>query len=90
MTDNRTLENALATARETAWQDISTAPKDGAYVLLYSKSHTYTGSWREGSRYEPQPLEVAWRDGSGKFNTVTHWQPLPNPPAAIRNLKEKP
>lgn len=61
----------------TEWRDISTAPKDGTYVLLYSKSHTYVGSWRKGSGYEPQPWETAWRDGSGRFNTVTRWQPLP-------------
>jgi hypothetical protein len=83
-------EATLATGRETAWQDISTAPKDGTYVLLYSKSHTYTGSWREGSRYEPQPWELAWRDGSGKFNTVTHWQPLPPPPSALVEGGEHP
>jgi len=64
------------------WQDIATAPLDGSRVMLWSKEcnapHSgqfYSTGWGyECARFKYQP---------------THWQPLPLPPAAVRNAMEE-
>jgi hypothetical protein len=73
---------------EDAWQDISTAPKDGTPVLLWdtdSKS-VNVGYYQENytERWHGMVLGVdaLWSDFDGPqpiFN-ATHWRPLPSPP----------
>lgn len=60
-----------------AWQDISTAPKDGAPVLLYfPKRYQGNGGVSWGCFIEGDWLDSrAMRD-----NDASHWQPLPAPP----------
>lgn len=82
-------------AAKPAWEPISTAPKDGTHVLLYSpEAVMQTGFWHadgdswvdEGSRLggKAHHLEIAgvWVSGGGWFqpNEVTHWMPLPEAP----------
>jgi len=80
---------------ESKWQDISTAPKDGTYVIVYQ-----TGVW------EPSQTICCW-DGSwgddgwwmccdGKDPEIplrgpdpTHWQPLPPPPLNTEEAETK-
>ena len=57
------------------WRDISTAPKDGTWILL---SQTYwvvptVGFWADE--------DVGWSDGEYyNLKGFTHWMPLPPPP----------
>ena len=62
------LEAKLA---EREWQDISTAPKDGAKVIIYDTKHgVRSGSWIVGINF------TGWNHSE----TPTHWQPLPPKP----------
>jgi hypothetical protein len=62
------------------WQDISTAPKDGTRVLLW------TAEWetpQAGAMYGMKWAccsDVA--DRGGWLHPPTDWQPLPSPPEA--------
>lgn len=75
------------------WQPIETAPKDGAWVLLYSPDErerergdpaVQVGCWGSSGYnrnnhwvYGPEGHEHAHRHG---FYGATHWMPLPEPP----------
>ncbi len=52
------------------WQTIETAPKDGTRILIFCGSHacTFVGQWIKGQ----------WV--GARYNTPTHWMPLPEPP----------
>lgn len=67
------------------WQDISTAPRDGTWVLACIRGFVpgvvqwcdKRGHWSEfeyGDAPEGDDTEVDWQ--------LTHWMPLPPPPAA--------
>lgn len=76
------------------WQDISTAPKDGTKVLLFTRyfgRHDLGGSftavqigyWDEGKLDVPQDHPF-WRPAEWHLQLIgnpTHWQPLPKPPS---------
>lgn len=71
----------------SAWQDISTAPKDGCVVLLGNKYGAWVGQYvdRFTSGYKPEnPWQFMMLNGShlgkGASYVPTHWQPLPEPP----------
>ena len=68
------------------WQPIDTAPKDGTIILVY-----YIGPWDQ-----KHVLEASWCSKDGDYNNpcwwpewhgtmiddhITHWMPLPDPPA---------
>lgn len=64
------------------WQDISTAPKDGTWILAI-----VCGNWMDGKPYIPSVSR--WTCGSwdaenydetGEDWFPTHWMPLPDPP----------
>lgn len=69
------------------WQDISTAPKDGTEVLLFTRSDI--GPEREYWEAIGEPHFTKVQIGffeQGKWHQSviggpTHWQPLPAPPA---------
>lgn len=74
----------------SGWQDISTAPKDGTPFLgFYPGWAEMTRCWwyRDLESKSPKPY---WRSDYGLYrgvmwmreHTLTHWQPLPNPPEA--------
>ena len=66
------------------WQPISTAPKDGTYVLVATGS----GDWGDESesnphiaQYDPGAVTGDWRiQLDGQHIDPTHWMPLPAPP----------
>lgn len=77
-------------ARE--WQPIETAPKDGTDILAYGRAE-YDGTLYAKGRH------VCWWEGdaitgfwSGRDATcdyrVTHWMPLPPPPAALQSTTD--
>jgi len=86
------LEKALEAQQ---WKPIESAPKDGSKILLASLG--YAMNWDEGCVLEDKALSVGWAssgfwskqfnkfwDGSEPcgFANLTHWQPLPTPPAS--------
>jgi hypothetical protein len=78
-----------------AWQPIDTAPKDGRMFLGWVDAVRY-GESDEGRAFETNVSEhdfCRWNEHHGYFENmmgqigdayhVTHWQPLPAPPAAL-------
>ena len=55
-------------ARVAGWQPIETAPKDGVTEVLM---------------YDPDLGMAVWPSSSSPWPNVTHWMPLPEPPAAL-------
>ena len=50
------------------WQPMETAPKDGVTEVLM---------------YDPDLGMAVWPSSSSPWPNVTHWMPLPEPPAAL-------
>jgi hypothetical protein len=77
-------ERELAEVRKDVWQPIETAPKDGTSILVVMQGYTpavarwLAGMWMtaemEGD-FEDDDLDAC------EWN-LTHWMPLPTPPAA--------
>ncbi|WP_422846917.1 hypothetical protein ACOYR4_13165 [Acidovorax sp. M14] len=73
------------------WQDITTAPKDGTYLLLWEQYSTnpFVGCWAFGSwsvSHEHVDAEGGW-DGANVVDSIsqdriTHWIPLPPSPTS--------
>lgn len=74
------LTHAIECMKRGQWQDISTAPKDGAGVLLYiyiadNYYLQYTGSYHDGHWW------VTNFSGEDEYWYMpTHWMPLPEQP----------
>lgn len=74
---------ALSSAPVSAWQDISTAPKDTRSILVFGEKYgvctAYFGEWHDNLTDEDHEgwLEVGSYD---KLPDVTHWQPIPAGP----------
>lgn len=74
------LPSANAARRDT-WQPIETAPKDGAFVDLWSASRgrLVNCKWVTVSYTHDTPW--GWVSSTvGRITDATHWQPLPSPP----------
>ena len=77
------------------WQPIETAPKDGTRVMVWN---AVTGSYI--TAFEPPKFAArglwpmrGWGEHDGTwYPEPTHWQRLPNPPAAVtrRDRHERP
>lgn len=64
------------------WQDISTAPKDGSWILVYSDGIIHQVRWYSSH----MNMHHSWRTASVKARGITHathWQPLPAPPKTL-------
>ena len=62
---------------ERDWQDISTAPRDGAYQVTNRLGEVCLCQARDGSRIilnMPGYADWSWPE------PATHWRPLPAPP----------
>lgn len=75
-------------ARASGWQDISTAPKDGTWVLLFAPDPKYPtvdfthwiaqwGECRDMLNWIDQDESIVVDN-----HEPTHWMPLPEPPEA--------
>jgi hypothetical protein len=69
------------------WRDISTAPKDGTSVLLFSSGEMVVARWDADYGFvDPEgafvaPLSDGWdRAVKDHYSDPTHWMPLPAPP----------
>lgn len=63
------------------WQPISTAPKDGTEVLLFSERRIVSGSWNHGGAM----LMPHWMGG---IFQPTHWMPIPPLPSLVPDPEE--
>jgi hypothetical protein len=75
----------------TGWQPISTAPKDGTWIVAYSGKDARPGTphglwcdvvqWAWTTDRDDRDVQ-AWIDAEGFSRLgVTHWMSLPEPPA---------
>jgi hypothetical protein len=73
------------------WQDISSAPKDGTRILVWTiHGDVELSDWFVVKSINYVPVEgteffrrvETEREGGWNSNTPTHWQPLPDPPEA--------
>lgn len=72
-----------------AWQDISTAPRDGTAILVGGKNFVCKAYWSNNAHFAQFEEKPGWQvydceDGYYSFslepNEPTAWQPLPQPP----------
>lgn len=69
----------------TEWRDISSAPKDGTSVLLYSAGAyhglPFPGQYHDSELRPGMPwVSLIGRKSRLYEHVPTHWQPLPQPP----------
>jgi hypothetical protein len=67
--------------RAAAWKPISSAPRDGTYILIAvppydNEEFVQPALWYQGERDE----SPAWENSGGRYPKATHWMPLPPPP----------
>jgi hypothetical protein len=76
-------------AKESQWQPIETAPKDGDCILLLSAHKGEGVSYRvaywdeEGRKYFQWHVDDSADGFNHHDNFFTHWMPLPQPPKAM-------
>lgn len=85
-------------ALEEAWQPIETAPREpvepygSAPILLLAsaRGHRALGYWGKGAR-NTEPTWISLHDHRpiSYWNAIEFWMHAPEPPAAIRALKDK-
>lgn len=67
----------------SAWQPISTAPKDGTPLLIWTEGAHLIHLFWKNDHWE-------WLGGGrcpdGQYH-MTHWMPLPEPPAPSRRTE---
>ena len=61
------------------WQPIETSPKDGTEILtIRSNGYIRNAKWYDNPFGRK---DTVIDDADGKWWSVTHWMPLPSPPA---------
>lgn len=74
------------------WQPIETAPKDGKPLLTFGSLHDDNGAdMGETPRVQYSRWDYktsTWYSDEWGTHQPTHWQPLPAPPAAQRDMQE--
>lgn len=64
------------------WKTIETAPKDGTHVLISTDVGSVGEAFLEEDDKRWYWAGHHWTDAAdGSIDSVTHWQPLPEPPA---------
>ena len=74
--------NAVATwnTRASPWRGMDSAPRDGTWVLIATKSHSLgVVVAKFGSPRYP----TWWNDDDNSYENATHWMPLPAPPKEV-------
>lgn len=92
------LSQADASPIAAQWLPIETAPKDSTSILIYTPNsrRVVREAWwaipYEGSPdgYWSTPIGPTGRGYTILPEAVTHWMPLPDPPALREALKDKP
>jgi len=69
--------DALQPSPAPAWQPIATAPKDGTILGFTDMGWVVACRWRDDDEWSGGGV---WIAAHGHV-TLTHWQPLPAPPA---------
>lgn len=67
------------------WQPISTAPKDGTYILAWDGYKIAVTSFGFDDLWDHEPKKWCVGECYGEYNIYdtidpTHWKPLPDPP----------
>jgi hypothetical protein len=68
---------------KAAWQDISTAPKDGTWVALWCKDGGVKAGYWANTYFSQDPAWVTYAhrsDSEEIYPLPTHWTSLPSPP----------
>ena len=68
----------LTTKRESGWQPIATAPKDGTEILLFSQPAPALPPEYAVAYWDDEDEEWYWNKPK-RFICPTHWKPLTNP-----------
>jgi len=63
---------------QLTWQPIETAPKDGTVILTLRKNGRIAPAVWYDNPFGDKNTVID--NSSGKWWTVTHWMPLPEPP----------
>lgn len=103
LTEIRGIASRALESLSGGWQDIETAPKDGARLLLHGDGGDfidigeYVQEWREEQQYVRKAKDgdvyKTVKHDNGYWNCEffpTHWQPLPLPPGAVPVTPEEP
>ena len=80
--DDGLQEHAIAAwnTRASSWRGIDSAPRDGTWVLIATKSHSLgVVVAKFGSPRYP----TWWNDDDNSYENATHWMPLPAPPKEV-------
>ncbi len=81
----RSSEDMGRICAERQWRPIETAPKDGTEILLFGACSINGQRYARGAHVGWRgPDDSCWdtRDPEAECD-ATHWQPLPEPPAAL-------
>lgn len=75
------------------WRDISTVPKDGTVILLYSIGAylglPFPGKWLASDFHPDRPWISMLKTQDRLYEHVpTHWMPLPSPPNPLDNVTD--
>ena len=65
------------------WQPISSAPRDGKYIIGCNKDIYFPVVICFASYHPNAEGKFCWRTakiGGNKITGITHWMPLPSPP----------
>lgn len=88
-----TISRVLREAADGGWRPIETAPKDGTLLILTNGGWVKEGWWSTSiwlGRKGPGWVIDDERECGFTQDDVTHWRPLPPPPATETTKTEEP
>ena len=84
---------APPTAQAEGWRPISTAPKDGALIVLGARNGVWLGKYLPvyQSGYRPEnpwsSMLLNHDHMAERYTRPTHWMPLPPPPTSAEGVE---
>ena len=84
---------APPTAQAEGWRPISTAPKDGALIVLGARNGVWIGKYLPvyQSGYRPEnpwsSMLLNHDHMAERYTRPTHWMPLPPPPTSAEGVE---